>query len=200
MKKIIFMLVISVALFSCSKESKMETGIREYIEKTAKDPKSYEFVELKATDTLTVAEYAKILIAHNNENQRFCDSLIKNFDRDSKKVVLDYMGQNINTAEKHEQELKDAKQTLKEAAAENLIANELLNSKDVLLYSANHQFRLKNGFGALDLNDMYVFFDKNFQVLDIVQRTEQKYKYRMFQIFGEGKTYSLFKENYLNNK
>lgn len=47
---------------------------------------------------------------------------------------------------------------------------------------------------------MYVFFDKNFQVLANLQRTEQKYKYRMFQIFGEGKTYSLFKENYFKNQ
>lgn len=143
MKKTITILGLALLVISCnSNESKTKIGIKDYLGENAKDPKSYEFVELKATDTLTVAEYAKILIAHNNENKRFCDSLIKNFDRDSKKVVLDYMGQNINTAEKHEQELEDAKQTLEEAATENLIAIELLNSKDVLLYSANHQFRL----------------------------------------------------------
>ena len=190
MKKIIFMLGISIALFSCSNENKMKSEIKDYLEKNAKDPKSYEFVDLTIIDTLTVSEFAESRIAFNNENKRFCDSVINNFDADKNKKELDFMGENLNTPEKHEESLKDAKSTLEKGNAENVIMNKFKDSKDVLIYCANHNFRMKNGFGALDLNNMNAFFDTNFKLLSL-----KKEKY-----YSETSKDSIFKINFLEKK
>ena len=68
MRKVILIMSLSIALFSCSNESKMKSGIKEYFNTKAKDPKSYEFVELKVFDTLTIGEVAKEIIESNNRN------------------------------------------------------------------------------------------------------------------------------------
>ena len=45
--------------------------------------------------------------------------------------------------------------------------NSFLKSKDVLIYLTIHKFRAKNEFGALDLDSIYVQFDKDFKLLSV---------------------------------
>jgi hypothetical protein len=167
MKNILLLLCIPFAFISCSTDSKMKSEIKGFIEKNAKDPKSYEFMELIISDTLTVAEFAKNVIDYNNSNLSFYDSILKNFDIDSSKVVLDFLGDNTNTPEKHEEARLDAKKSIEEATTDNALISKFLTSKDVLIYSGVHTYRNKNGFGALDISSMYVYFDKEHKLLEM---------------------------------
>lgn len=167
MKKNVLLVVLSVLVMACSNENKMKSEIKDYMNKNAKDPQSYEYVDLQIMDTIQTAEFAKKTIDFNNVNQKFCDSVVVNFDADVNKVELDYMGENMNTVEKHQEQLKDAKETLKKGKAENLKMNSFIKSKDVLIYLTIHKFRAKNGFGALDLDSIYVQFDKDFKLLSV---------------------------------
>lgn len=158
---------LSILLFACSSDNKMKSALKDYMNKNAKDPKSYEYLDLKVLDTIQVAEFAKKTIDFNNANKKFCDSVVANFDADINKVELDYMGENMNTPEKHLEQLKDAKETLIKGKAENLKMNSFIKSKEVLIYLTIHKFRAKNGFGALDLDSVYVQFDKDYKLLSV---------------------------------
>ena len=50
--------------------------------------------------------------------------------------------------------------------------------KDIVFYNSNHKFRLKNGFGALDLEQQLVLFDKEFNAkymtIDILDFENEK--------------------------
>ena len=111
MKKNVLLVVLSVLIMACSNDNKMKSAIKDYMNKNAKDPQSYEYVDLKIMDTIQIEEFAKKTIDFNNVNQKFCDSVVVNFDADVNKVELDYMGENMNTAEKHQEQLKEAKET-----------------------------------------------------------------------------------------
>lgn len=167
MKRNILIIGLLVLVVSCSNESKMKSVLQDYMNKNSKDPYSYEYMDLKVIDTIQVAEFAKKTIDFNNVNQNFCDSVVVNFEADADKVELDYLGENMNTPQKHREQLKDAIETLKKGKAENLKMHSFLTSKDVLIYFTIHKFRAKNGFGALDLDSIYVQFDKDFKLLSV---------------------------------
>jgi hypothetical protein len=158
MKKFILLLVLSMALFSCSNnESKMKSAIIDYLNKNARDPKSYEFVELKIVDTVTVGDYAenKILelqISNSEAQQQINITKLKAKDNPSEtknKIIL--LSEEIIVKNK-----KDSIELSKN-----------LNNKEVIGFVATHKFRIKNGFGALDLSEMYVEFDKEFKLLEM---------------------------------
>lgn len=169
MKKNILMLVLSIALFSCSNESKMKSGINDYLNKNAKDPKSYEFVELKINDTITVGECAKNLINTNIDlivekkleiQKKENDIKDAQEDIDYKEMKMDF-DKIINLSKSS---ISIFKSEINDYEKENLKLKKITTIKDIIFYNANHKFRLKNGFGALDLNQEYVLFDKNFVV------------------------------------
>lgn len=169
MKKIILGLAVLTVLFSCSNESKMKSEIKAYLDKNAKDQKSYEFVELKSLDPLTVGDYAKKRIAFNYENKKFNDSIVKNFGLYIDKIELDPFGENLNSPENQKEYFDDAKKQLIEIEVVNKILNKHIDSKDILIVKAIHSFRIKNGFGVLDLVNMYVFFNKDYKLLDMTK-------------------------------
>jgi hypothetical protein len=169
MKKILLGLLLSITFFSCSNESKMKSGIADYLNKTAKDPKSYEFVELKVIDTITVGECATNLITSNNNLIAEKNIEIQNReneikdaqqDIDYKEFKIDF-DKIINAANSSKSifklEINDYKK-------ENIKLKKITTLTDVVFYNANHKFRLKNGFGALDLDQKYVLFDKQLNV------------------------------------
>ena len=169
MKKIVLGLLIAVSLFSCSNESKMKNGIIDYLNKNAKDPKSYEFVDLKVIDTITVGECAENLITTNIEliaeknleiQKRKDEIKDAQEDLDYKEFKIDF-DKIINSSKSSisifELEINDYK-------SENLKLKKINALKDVVFYNIAHKFRLKNGFGALDLDQKYVLFDKDFNV------------------------------------
>jgi hypothetical protein len=169
MKKIILGLLLSVTLFSCSNESKMKSGIKNYLEKTAKDPKSYEFVELKVIDTITAGECSKDLITNNialiaekNLEIQKEENKIKDAqqDIDYKEFKIDF-DKIINASNSS---ISIFKLEIYDYEKENIKLKKTTTSTDVVFYNANHKFRLKNGFGAMDLDQKYVLFDKDFNV------------------------------------
>ena len=161
MKKAITILGITLLIVSCnSDESKMKSGIKEYLDKNAKDPKSYEFVELKILDTVTVGEV----------NKRIVDDLTYDIENAKKEIVFQ------NKLITDYPSLPSTEQRIKIKESETQIAaliKELeaskkdFKDKNVVGYIANHKFRIKNGFGALDLSEMYVEFDKDFNFLEM---------------------------------
>ena len=61
---------------------------------------------------------------------------------------------------------------------ENIKLKKITNLKDIVFYNSNHKFRLKNGFGALDLEQQLVLFDKEFNAkymtIDILDFENEK--------------------------
>jgi len=162
MRKIILGLLVLMALASCSNESKMKSEIKAYLEKTAKDPKSYEFVDLKILDTVTVSKLIKNEITKNiNDNQLLIDDNSGQMDLINKYPSLDNSEQYANI----EINLKEIKRLDTEHKKLELDLKKEANNKDVLGYVVKHNCRLKNGFGALDLASYYVEFDKDFKLL-----------------------------------
>ena len=164
MKKVITILGLGILMVSCnSNESKMKSGIKEYLEKNAKDPKSYEFVELKILDTVTIGELNQRKVEDDeydlkseNENIVFQNKLINDYPslpsaeqkakiRESEKII-------IEISKQLEQNKKNT------------------NNKEIVGYVATHKYRLKNGFGALDLSEMFVEFDKDFKFLEMNEK------------------------------
>jgi hypothetical protein len=164
MRKLVLILS-AMALVSCSNESKMKSEIKTYLNKNAKDPKSYEFVELKIIDTVTDGD----LIQRNIENLE--SELSFNMERIEKRQNK-YDGylkdglpvSSLNNIKKEVDSLKLAMPNI-----ENKILNlkKQISNKDILGYVATHKFRIKNGFGALDLSEMFVEFDKDYKLLEM---------------------------------
>lgn len=158
MKKIILMLALTMLMFSCSNESKMKSEIKNYLDKNAKDPTSYEFVELKILDTVTIGDINKRTVEDltydietNKKDIVFQNKLIKDYPslpNDEQKAIIDSVQNVIATLTKEiDANKKD------------------FTNKEILGYVATHKFRIKNGFGALDLDEMWVEFDKDFKLL-----------------------------------
>lgn len=149
-------------MISCnSNESKMKNGIKDYLEINAKDPKSYEFVELKILDTVTVGEI----------NKRIVDDIIYDIELAKEnlvfenKLINDYP--NSSNLLTNKAKIKES-ETLIATLTKELEANKKdFKDKNVIGYIAKHKFRIKNGFGALDLSEMYVEFDKDFNFLEM---------------------------------
>jgi hypothetical protein len=170
MKKNILFLCLSLLIVSCnSNEHKMKTGIKNYLDKNAKDPKSYEFVELKVIDTVTAGEIAKHKIEFNNEILKV-EAGSLTLSKENLQKAIGYKKQfNDNDFDEDiigsAKEVKEAETAIEQCKKENKHYAKWIDSKEVLGYIAIHKCRLKNGYGALDLTEYYVEFDKNFNLL-----------------------------------
>ncbi|MFV8440818.1 hypothetical protein [Flavobacterium sp. LB2P44] len=169
MKRIILMLSLTMLMFSCSNESKMKSEIKNYLDKNAKDPKSYEFVELKILDTVTVGSISEDEIEENNRILKDNDEAMQISKTTLGKAIKLNKQYNDNSFDEH---IIGATTDIKAIEKENFVCNKqiakyrkTINSKEVLGYVATHKFRIKNGFGALDLDEMWVEFDKDFKLL-----------------------------------
>lgn len=161
MKKTITILGLAILMISCnSNESKMKSGIKEYLDKNAKDPKSYEFVELKILDTVTIGEI----------NKRIVDNLT--YDIAGAKEDIVFQNKLINDypslpSDEQKAKIKESELEIANLTKELNANKKDFTNKDVAGYVASHKFRIKNGFGALDLSEMYVEFDKDFNFLEM---------------------------------
>jgi len=163
MKTKITILGLAILMISCNtNESKMKSGIKDYFKKNAKDPGSYEFVELKITDTITVGEIAQKFFTDNeeeikkqNDDIEFQKKLIKDFPS----LPSDEQKTKIKSNEEFIVELKNDMDKVKP----------FINNKEVALYNVEHSYRLKNGFGALDLYKHFFAFDKEFKLIDMAK-------------------------------
>ncbi|EKT3963847.1 hypothetical protein JE952_002011 [Flavobacterium psychrophilum] len=175
MKKILLGLAL-ITLTSCSNESKMKSGIKDYLDKNAKDPKSYELVELTNVESLILGDVAKKVVSEYNMKIQ-----------DDKKG-LEVSKNNLKEALKFKDKYKDnvfdediasTKNIIKEAELGILSNNKeieryskVINSKNVIGYKAHHKYRLKNGFGALDLTENDVLFDEDYKIINFDARDD----------------------------
>jgi Mg2+ and Co2+ transporter CorA len=168
MKKIILVTILSTALFSCSNESKMKDGIKKYLDKNAKDPRSYELVELKVLDTITAGEVANQLNDLNIDNIKNYSEDIENLKLEISNNVLRNKKYNTNTFDEFINEanidIDTDQEIIKESKEEINKLKKLLNSKDVIGFMVHHKYRLKNGFGALDISENEILFDKDLNI------------------------------------
>jgi hypothetical protein len=183
MKKTITILGLVLLMISCnSNESKMKSGIKDYLDKNAKDPKSYEFVELKIIDTVIVGELAKNKVDFNNlmlkeseENLVMAKDNLEKATGYNKQYNTSDFDVDIETAKSrissNELDITEYKKAISDYS-------KFQKSKEILGYVASHKFRMKNGFGALDLSEMSVEFDKDFNFLEMNKDTN-------YEVFNE---------------
>jgi hypothetical protein len=160
MKNKFLALGISIFLLSCSNESKMKSEIKKYLDKNAKDPKSYELVDFKVVDTITVGEIAKSIKQSNDfkiEDEKI------NIQKDESLIELysEYPSEFKDLINDYRNNIETSKTITKEILDENKELIKYTKSLDVLGYTANHKYRIKNGFGALDLSNEVALFDKD---------------------------------------
>lgn len=161
MKKIILVLVVVLTLFSCSKspENIMKSEIKTYLDKNAKDPSSYEFIDLtykKVTKgDLTNLEVGlmKDDIESINKDVEFQNKMIRNYPTLSHEKETATITEDNNKIDSLNKSIKEK--------------INLLKNKTILGYMATHHCRLKNGFGALDLATYYGYFDKDYKLLEL---------------------------------
>lgn len=166
MKKTILGLILIASLVSCSNENKMKSEIEAYLEKNAKDPKSYEFVELKIVDTVTSGEVAK----HKIDKLTFENSDFKLEIAINESKILRHKLDKYASSYKEIDSLmlgtiNNYKSFINANVADSLKLVKKLNDKTIVGYYTQHSYRLKNGFGALDLDNSYVAFDTDFKLL-----------------------------------
>ncbi|MBC7749555.1 MAG: hypothetical protein H7Z76_13445 [Methylotenera sp.] len=177
MKKIILGLAIAISLMSCSgNESKMKSEIKSYLDKNAKDPKSYEFVDLKIIDTVVNGKLAQERIS---ENDTLISNNLKSIETNKitlRKAESDKVKYNDSSFDEFidgaKADIETAEAIIKNHKNDNEKYKKLLKSKEVLGYVAIHNYRLKNGFGALDIDKSYVVFDKDFKLLTFGEDTD----------------------------
>jgi hypothetical protein len=126
-------ILIVVAFKSCNKDSKkdskMEANIKAIVTKMANDPKSYELIELKPLDTVTIGKICKWLV-------------------DTDRVYSD-----------------------------NQNCIEMKSDKTVIGYLMEHDYRMKNAFGALMVAQKVVAFDLDGNVIE----NDTKYPYDAYK-------------------
>ena len=184
MKKIISTLLVALFLISCSQsENNIKSEISDYFEKNAKDPKSYEFVELKIADTVTVEDCIKSSQENNAEFILYCNTNIEDYKTkiikketdiieiknmgytsasDKEKLIADFN----KSIESKKKQIDSLNVKISETESESEKIKKVENKKDVVCFVYKHKYRLKNGFGALDLVESYFLFDKNNKILN----------------------------------
>lgn len=169
---LILLFVITFTLTSCSytNEHKMKSSIEEYLEENAKDPKSYEFISLTMIDTITAVEHYGILIVDCGSKIWNAESWIEYYKSriELDKLIFDTDDSLYkNYREEQENKIKEYESKIKEYKSEiELYESKItqLGHKEVFEYVAIHKYRIKNGFGALDLFESKVVFDAEFNV------------------------------------
>lgn len=142
-----FFLVFFIALFiiSCnSSDRKMKNSINEYLSNFAKDPSSYQLIELKIIDTITISEINKIKEENLLSQQ------------------LSILSSNFYTVDDKKIKVKDL-----ESEISNLLEESKLSSNVIKGYVANHRFRMKNSYGGLELYSLFILFDSTFKVVSM---------------------------------
>jgi len=186
MKKIFPILALTFLFASCAKnETSYEKAIVEYFNKNAKDPKSYESVELKVIDTITAEDCSKLVIANNNisiaenemsitnkENEISKRKLEVNEFKNDKSIVAD-----LNKSIDSKQNIVNSLISVNtEYAAENTAMSKFLNNKETVAYLVLHKYRLKNGFGALDLVESYFTFNKSNVIINKSEKSSESFE------------------------
>ena len=142
MKNILLVLIVClVALGSCkeSNEDKAKKLIKEYVQKNANDPNSYESVELEKIDTLFSSYW---------DDSTYQELFQKQFSyNDSIADVTKYMDSMSVVVQEYEKNFKG----------------------EPLSLMAHHRYRANTSFGAKVLNSSIFYFDLQLTRIDSVK-------------------------------
>jgi len=206
--KIAMIVCLTISSISCSQsEEKINSEIISYFNNNAKDPKSYEFIELKVTDTITVNECANSIYKNNTEFIEYCKNSIVEYEAKITKIKrevqeaksLEYVDLELlkkviassdESTNRKIERINSLKTQITNGEKQNLELSKYSKNTDVISYVYWHKYRLKNSFGALDLFESYFTLDKDYLLInkseDILEPQTSANK--------------KFKELYLNNK
>jgi predicted house-cleaning noncanonical NTP pyrophosphatase (MazG superfamily) len=150
MKKIIPLLAL-VMLFSCTKESLFEKSISEYVKTNFKDPSSYEKIEVKVLDTITVGDQVR------EEKSNYQEQI-----KDLRKT--NEMNEKLGRSEVQEMMAKDNLEEI--ASIQNVISDRCKDtaSTEMVYYKISHKYRANNSFGAKELYNDIVSMDKDYKI------------------------------------
>ena len=137
MKKILFGSLFFLILSCNSKQSQIEDSIKEVVNLTFDDPKSYELIEAKTLDTTGLNKELK----HQKLIVKSCKSIIGNCNYMIKYGNIEDV---IKAGKTKKENIKDLK------IAENKI-KELQDFKNGKTLKVSHKYRAKNKEGALIL-------------------------------------------------
>lgn len=176
MKKnhLFFLALTSIIFVSCSKESKIQSKVNEYVEKNFNDPKSYELIELKLIDTLTRKKAAKYIIEYRQDTINAYEDYIKSKNKEiSDRAMSAFLGGPALGLEEEVNELKKEKEALKEYSEkvifyqkENERLKKYLNQNDIVYYRYKHDYRTKNETGVLIKYTDTIRFDTKDNIIE----------------------------------
>ncbi|RZL44958.1 MAG: hypothetical protein EOP00_18560 [Pedobacter sp.] len=185
MKNILSILTLVFVFVSCTKnENPFEEAIIKYFNENAKDPKSYESLELKIIDTITAEDCAKLIIADNDINiaKNKMSILEKESEISTRKLQISEFKNDksivadLNKSVESKQNLLNSFIKLNsDYAAESKSMSKFLNNKESVAYLVLHKYRLKNGFGALDLFESYFTFDTNNVLINTSEKSSESF-------------------------
>lgn len=184
MKKNILILVLLITQISFSQnENKFNPAIVDYFKKNAHDPKSYEFVDSKFVDTITVSDCAKLTIEYNSQAIESNKIGIKELeDKISElKKDIDEFKNNSELVKRLNESINRKKELLKRYSEinidyekENIEVTKFFKNEDIVCYIVWQKYRIKNILGALVLTETYFTFDKDYIIINISEELFQK--------------------------
>lgn len=187
----LFILVFTIILISCSKNNSFENEIKKYIEKNANDPKSYELIDFKIIDTITVGMQSNILILINNSKlyEKLNDSLdlellqLKNlmyYTKTKSSEWKDLVDETSKMIEKNNTGILNLKN-------ENSELKKNIGFKEILGFKTRLNCRMKNENGTLEKFEYISLFDENKKIL-------------IFELKSNDEIDSIFRNEILNKE
>lgn len=150
MKKTVALFGLLLA-FGCAKETPIEKSISEYVQANLKDPASYERIEVKVLDTVTVGDEAK------EESKFWKENIKKNEDKNAELMKMNQSEPVKRYIEDNNSRIENDKATLKTRCSDSL-------STETRYYKVSHKYRANNSFGAKELYNDIVSMDKNYKI------------------------------------
>jgi len=191
MKYLLPLFTISMCVGCNSPEKKMQIEIRKYVDANFKDPKSYQEVDFRITDTI----FIKDILENKRNNLEYLKKQLGDFATDSKyenskeykpnvSINLDSDNEDINAALDKAQktldkarisiynaELDECKLNIK-TTEENIKRLTSLDANNIYNIIGINKYRAKNGFGALDLFEAELVFNDSLRLISFKANRE----------------------------
>ncbi len=153
MKKTVALLGLLVA-FGCTKETPIEKSISEYVQTNLKNPSSYEKISIMVMDTITVGDEIK------EEKAKYKET-IKKYEQKNDKLKQGLQNEAVNAY------VKDNENQIDFYNKEIAYRCKDSSSTEIKFLKVSHKYRANNSFGAKELYNDVVTFDKDCKIYSI---------------------------------
>ena len=184
MKHLLILFTTLICIACESSKKKMQIEIRKYVDANFKDPKSYQEVDFRITDTI----FIKDILENEKSNLEYFTNQIKEISNDTKhedsrdnnsKLIIDIISDNEDINAALESAQKKIDKARKSFDAEHLDEYKLsvltaeanikhlssLDSNGIYNIIGVNKYRAKNGFGALDLFEAEIIFNDSLRLI-----------------------------------